>query len=229
MALNMALVGSLFPLICWVIYAIFVGRFERIRPSLSSLMVVQRRRWVANAVHRDTPLDALLASNLMSSVSFFASTTILLILALFAVFGQISSLTEALAQLQPDSPITTRDIEIHLIAVQVMFILAFMTFTLSIRQFNHFCVMLGAADHMEQSDEREIDAIAKLNALGARYFNQGIRAYYFSIAALAWFVSPMASIVASLLITIFIVHREFFSAARQVVADLGKTERQAKP
>lgn len=228
MALNTALIGSGFPLACWLIYAIFVGRFERARPSLSSLMVTQRRRWVENAVHRDSPLDALLASNLMSSVSFFASTTVLMILALFAVFGQIPALMGAIRQLQPEGFITTRDLEFHLVSIQIMFILAFLTFTLSIRQFNHFCVMLGAADHLEKSDAREIDAIAKLNSLGARYFNQGIRAYYFSVAALTWFISPIVCIVASLLITVFIVHREFFSAARQIIADLEHHHTEAK-
>lgn len=227
MALNMALIGSVFPPFCWLVYALFVGRFERRRPSLSSLMVVQRRRWVANAVQRDNPIDALLASNLMSSVSFFASTTVLMILALFAVLGQIPALMGALNQLQPEGTITTRDLEWHLVSVQIMFIMAFLAFTLSIRQFNHFCVMLGAADHLEKSEEREVDAIAKLNSLGARYFNQGIRAYYFSVASLAWFISPMASVIASLAITIFIVHREFFSVARQVVAELGQPKSEA--
>ena len=41
-------------------------------------MSMQRRRWVKNATLRESPLDAILSANLMSSVSFLASTSVLL-------------------------------------------------------------------------------------------------------------------------------------------------------
>lgn len=216
----MALIGSLAPLVCWLLYAFIVERIERVRPSMSSLMNRQRRRWVDNAVHRDTPLDAILSSNLMGSISFFASTTILLILALFAVLGQLPALTGLLNGLRPELGLTIGDLQVHLIAVETMFILAFLSFTLSLRQFNHFCIMLGAADHQEKSTAHEIETIANVNSRGARDFNQGIRAYYFSIAALTWFASPVAAIATTLLIVALLIHREFFSTARGLIAGL---------
>lgn len=219
----MALAGSVFPLVCWFMYSWLAGRIERVRPSLSNIMSVQRRRWVENAVHRDTPLDAILSGNLMGSVSFFASTTVLIILAIFAVFGQIDAVVEALATVQPDQFVTKADVERHLIIVLIMFGMALLSFTLSLRQFNHFCIMLGAADHSEQSDPAEIRVITALNTLGARNFNQGIRAYYFAIGMVAWFISPIVAIVGTLLIFASILYREFFSSARNLVAGL-KTE-----
>ncbi len=216
----MALLGSLFPLICWLGYAALVGRFEQRRPSLSAIMSAQRRRWVINAVARDTPLDAILAGNLMSSISFFASTTVLLVLALFAVYGQLDYLVAALQGLSLGPPPSTTEVEWHISVVLVMFMLAFLAFTLSLRQFNHFCIMLGAADHSTTKDPTEIGVIAALNTLGARNFNHGIRAYYFSIAMLAWFASPWASIAATLAILVVLIHREFFSVARNLVARL---------
>ena len=214
----MNLASSLFPLLCWIFYSFLVDRIDRFRPSLSALMNLQRCRWVANAVHRDTPLDAILSSNLMSSVSFFASTTVLLVLALFTVFGQLPALIDALATIRPD--LSSSDIQLQLIVMLVTFVMAFLAFTLALRQFNYFCIMLGAADHTEQSNQEEIVAIAALNSLGARNFNQGIRAYYFSIAMLAWFVSPLAAIGTTLIIVMFLIHREYFSYARTIVAKL---------
>lgn len=224
----MVLAASLFPILCWIFYPFLAGRLEAVRPSLSIIMSVQRRRWVENAIHRDNPLDAILSSNLMGSVSFFASTTVLIILALFAVFGQIDSLVNAVIAIQPEQSISRADVERHMIIVLIMFIMAFLSFTLSLRQFNHFCIMLGAADHAEQSDPVEIRVITALNTLGARNFNQGIRAYYFAVGMVAWFISPYASITATLFIFVSILYREFYSSSRNLVAGLDAKEKSQK-
>ncbi len=90
------LTATLFPLVCWLAYNYGVPLVERRRPSLSVIMSMQRRRWVANAALRESPMDAILSGNLMGSVSFLASTSVLLILALFAAFGQLPPAMEAL-------------------------------------------------------------------------------------------------------------------------------------
>ena len=94
----MTLFTTLFPLLCWFGYNFGVPLLERHRPSLSTIMSLQRRRWVANAVSRETPLDAILAGNLMGSVSFLASTSVLLILAIFTAFGNLTALMNTLQQ-----------------------------------------------------------------------------------------------------------------------------------
>ena len=82
--------------------------------------------------------------------------------------------------------------------------------------------MLGAVEHTTTTDE-EITTVAALNSLGARSFNHGLRAYYFSIGTLAWFVSSSWSIVATLGIVGFLVYREFFSMNRTLVATLRRS------
>ena len=216
--MSTTLISTLFPLICYFAYNIIVPLVEKLRPSLSSIMNMQRRRWVANAAVRENPFDAILSGNIMGSVSFLASTAVLLILAIFAVFGQLPSLMNALDSLSLDRTYTTLDVQLHLVVTLTMFVLAFFAFTLSLRQFNHFCIMLGAMDHGSPISEQEIDAITAMNALGARNFNSGIRAYYFSVATVAWFVHewlPIAACVATILI---LAHREFFSSAHRTAA-----------
>jgi uncharacterized membrane protein len=181
-------------------------------------MNMQRRRWVANATRRESPFDAILSGNIMGSVSFLASTAVLLILAIFAVFGQVPALLEALNSLSPERHYNSAEVQMHLVVMLVMFVLAFFAFTLSLRQFNHFCIMLGAIDHSEPTSDEEIDAITRMNALGAQNFNSGIRAYYFSVATVAWFVSawlPAVTCVATILI---LAHREFFSSSHRTAA-----------
>lgn len=214
----LTLVSTLFPLICYFAYNLVVPQIEKLRPSLSTIMNMQRRRWVSNATRRETPFDAILSGNIMGSVSFLASTAVLLILAIFAVFGQVPALMDALASLSLDRTYTALDVQLHLVVMLAMFVLAFFAFTLSLRQFNHFCIMLGALDHESPASEEEIDAITAMNALGARNFNSGVRAYYFSVSTVAWFVSEWLPIVVTLLTIGILAHREFFSSAHRTAA-----------
>ena len=216
----MTLLATLFPLVCWFTYNYGVPLLERRRPSLSVIMSMQRRRWVANAVKRESPMDAILSGNLMGSVSFLASTSVLLVLAIFTAFGNLNALMETLATIgiRPDYSIS--DVQIHLFVMLTVFVLSFFAFTLALRQFNHFCIMIGAIDHSGHTLPAEIDAIAQLNSLAAKNFNNGIRAYYFSVATVAWFASEWLAIIASLLTVGFLIHREFFSTAHRVAASV---------
>ena len=216
----MTLFASVFPILCWLAYNLAVPFVERWRPSLSVIMSWQRRRWVANATRRDTPLDAILSGNLMQSVSFLASTSVLLVLAIFAAFGQLPAMIRTLSTLGLVRDYAAADLQVHMLAVLTIFVSSFFSFALSLRQFNHFCIMIGAIDHDVPASEEEIDAIALLNGMAARNFNNGIRAYYFAVPAVAWFVSPWLTIAVSLITTGIIVHREFFSSAHRLAASV---------
>ncbi|MDB5615369.1 MAG: hypothetical protein JWQ22_3022 [Devosia sp.] len=216
--MSTTLISTLLPLLCYFAYNIIVPQVEKLRPSLSVIMNMQRRRWVANAAVRESPFDAILSGNIMGSVSFLASTAVLLILAIFAVFGQLPALMAALNSASLHRVYTVTEVQLHLVVMLTMFVLAFFAFTLALRQFNHFCIMLGAIDHSSPISDEEIDAITRMNALGAKNFNSGIRAYYFSVATVAWFVSewlPIATCAATILI---LAHREFFSSSHRTAA-----------
>lgn len=216
----MTLLSTLFPLICWFAYNYGVPLLEKRRPSLSVIMSMQRRRWVANAVTRDTPLDAILSGNLMGSVSFLASTSSILALGVFTAFGNLTALMGTLNTVGVKVSYTTQDVQLHLFTLLAIFVLSFFSFTLALRQFNHFCILLGAIDHSGHTTADEVTAIAQLNSLAAKNFNNGIRAYYFAVPMVFWFVSEWAAIGVSLLTVAFIVHREFFSSAHRVAASV---------
>ena len=65
-----------------------------------------------------------------------------------------------------------------------------------------------------------VEAIAQLNTLAAKNFNNGIRAYYFAVPMVFWFVSEWAAIAASAITVAFLIHREFFSSAHRVAASV---------
>ena len=216
----MTLIASVFPIMCWLGYNYGVPFVERWRPSLSVIMSMQRRRWVANTFVRESPLDAILSGNLMQSVSLLASTSVLLVLAIFTAFGALPTLMRSLGTLGLGADYTAVDMQIHLLVLLGIFVSSFFAFTLSLRQFNHFCIMVGAIDHNRKPTDTEIDAMTMLNALAARNFNNGIRAYYFAVPAVAWFGSPVLSFVVCAFTLGVIVHREFFSSAHRLAASV---------
>ena len=216
----MTLFASLFPIACWLLYNYCVPFVERRQPSLSSIMTMQRRRWVANAMRRESPLDAILSGNLMQSVSLLASTSVLIILAIFAAVGAVPQLMDTLTTIGLGHDVDAAAMQIHLLVLIAIFVSSFFAFTLSLRQFNHFCIMIGSISHAEPASDEEIEAITMLNALAAKNFNNGIRAYYFAVPAVAWFVSPWAAIGVTVVTTAFIVHREFFSSSHRLAASV---------
>ena len=212
--------ASVLPLLALYGYGFAASIFDRHRPSLSTLMNEQRINWVIQATRRESPLDAILSGNIMSSVSFFASTTALLILALLTVIGQLPQFASALSTIAFGSLYSEADLQIHNIAMLVLFVSAFLSFTLSLRQFNHFCILIGASDHTTTTSPEEIRTIARINAVAAQNFNSGIRAYYFAIPMVAWFVSGWASIAVTCVTIAFLLHREYFSYSRWLVAKI---------
>lgn len=213
-----ALFASVLPLLALFGYSLAASILDQRRPSLSALMNEQRFNWVTQACHRESPMDAILSGNIMSSVSFFASTTALLILALFTVIGQLPNFAPALTAIAFGETYSEADFQIHNVAMLVLFVSAFLSFTLSLRQFNHFCILIGASDHTITTPPEEIRTIARINAMAAQSFNAGIRAYYFAIPMVAWFVSSWAAIVVTAITIFFLLHREYFSEARWLVS-----------
>lgn len=213
-----ALFASSLPLVALYGYGLASSIIDKRRPSLSALMNEQRFNWVAQAGRRESPLDAILSGNIMSSVSFFASTTALLILALFTVIGQVQQFAPALSAITFGPAYSEADLQIHNVLLLVLLVTAFLSFTLSLRQFNHFCILIGGLDHTTPTPNEHIRVIARINAMAAQNFNAGIRAYYFAIPMVAWFVSSWASIAVTVLTILFLLQREYYSNARWLVS-----------
>jgi len=58
-----------------------------------------------------------------------------------------------------------------------------------------------------------------MTGLAAETFNDGLRAYYFSFAAMGWFFSPLFFVLTTLLIVAILYNREFHSDVLKVFDD----------
>ena len=61
--------------------------------------------------------------------------------------------------------------------------------------------------------------VAAMTGLAAETFNDGLRAYYFSFAAMGWFFSPLFFVLTTLLIVAILYNREFHSDVLNVFDD----------
>lgn len=207
---------------CWVIYALVVDRVPSIRArSVIAAMDEHRRRWMLAALPRENRIaDIAAIGNLMSSVSFLATTSILILGGLVAMLSAPDIGRRVVATLPwsevPDDAMW----EIKIGLLLLIFVNAFFELTWALRQFNYVSILVMAMPR-DEGATRHAQAAAQLANRAARHFSTGLRSYYFGLAALAWIIHPAALIAASLLVLRELHRREFRSAARDALAPGG--------
>ncbi|MBR0649312.1 DUF599 domain-containing protein [Roseomonas terrae] len=205
--------------LAWIGYASITDRVKSIRArSVIAAMDEHRHRWMRAALGRENRIaDIAAIGNLMSSTSFLATTSILVLGGLVAMLSAPDPARHVVAVLpwsqMPDEMMW----ELKIGLLLVIFVKTFFEFTWALRQFNYTSTLLMGMP-LDPHAVGHADAAAKLANRAARHFNTGLRAYYFGLAALAWIIHPLALIVASLLVLRELHRREFRSVARDALA-----------
>ena len=65
----------------------------------------------------------------------------------------------------------------------------------------------------------QINRIARITSYAGSNFNNGLRAYYFALAALAWFLHPWLMIAATLWVMLVLYQREFGSKTLKAMVE----------
>ena len=208
-------------LLCWFGYNLLADR-EHGRPSLQRSMHAYRQLWMARMLERDNRIvDSQIIGNLMSSASFFASTTVLILAGLIAVLGARPAAMAVLAELPfaiDPSPLLW---DLKVLLLIVLFVYAFFKFTWAFRQYNYCLILLGSIplpDRITEESRRIAERTAIIATSTARHFNRGTRAYYFGLAALTWFVHPWLFVLTTVWVILVLFRREFRS---RLLATLG--------
>jgi len=205
----------------WAGYAWFSEHSPYGTGGLIRTSQIYRLEWAYRMLERDVRVtDSTLIGNLMTSVSFYANTTIYIIAGLVAALGAADKLISFTADL-PFAATGNRELlEIKLMLVLSSFVFAYFKFTWSLRQFNLLSILVGAAP-MGHPGEAGIDAFAQrvagANNLAGDDFNRGIRAYYFGLAASGWLLSPYVLGTLALLILLVLYRRDYRSPALDVL------------
>lgn len=166
------------------------------RNSIVTVMNQYRYQWMRQLLKREQRIvDAAVVGNLGRNISFLASTSILIVAGLVSVLGYRDKAAEVISTLPFAASSSDVLWEIKILLLVLIFVYAFFKFTWSLRTHSYTNILIGAAplphEHLAQHDEyaRKASTVA-INA--ARHFNQGMRAYYYGLAALSWFLHPLA-------------------------------------
>ena len=115
-------------------------------------------------------------------------------------------------------------LEVRLLVLIGIFVFAFFKFTWSLRQFTHADAVRFGADAGGEGCagpgrfRAGIDAVAMRVTHGFASFNRGLRAYFFGLAALAWFIQPWAFVLAASWVVAVLYWRDSRSATLATLA-----------
>ena len=206
----------LFFVLSWTGYALFAEWRARSVPSLHNTMDRYRRDWMVRMIERDNRMvDVNIMRNLTRSSQFFASTTMLVLGALIALLGYVQQAMEVVSGLPFTVKASQRLLEIKIVLLVLIFVYAFFKFSWAIRQLGFCSTLVGAAPKAPTENPEQysadIERIAAVTSYAGTNFNDGLRSYYFALAAMTWFLHPYLMIVATAWVVYVLHHREFES------------------
>lgn len=200
----------------WGGYTLYAKRRAKVVSCLSFEMRRKRNHWMQQMLRRDNKMaDVGLISTLERNVTFFASSCLLILAGLLTVLTSSERLSMVLSGLIPWSVQTETQIQIKVLLLAFIYVFAFFQFTWSLRQYGFCGVLIGAAPdgRAMAAEEQELYAsrTAKVIDQANHSFNYGLRAIYFSLAALTWFIDSMLFVAATVVVLLILKHREFHS------------------
>lgn len=204
----------------WIGYVRFAKSRAQRRPSVLASTNRIRREWMLQTTYRDNRIvDSAVSQSMATSPSFFASTTIFIIGGLIAAIGASEKTAEMVHDLPFASPTSALVLDLKLFLLTGIFVHAFFRFTWSMRQYSFGALLIGAApapkDFEHNPDptlrQRYADRAGRVMGLAAETFNDGLRAVYFSFAAVLWFLSPLALTIGTASVVWVLFRREFHS------------------
>ena len=210
----------------WVGYGRFSRELGKRRPSLASTTDRYRVYWMREAAARDPRmLDGLINQALSQTPSFFSSTSILVIGGLFALLGTADKATEIVSEIPFAQATSSFIFEFKVLVLIGIFVFAFFRFSWCMRQYTIVALVIGAmpppGDFVSgKFDLRTYaDRAAEMVKAAAESFHDGLRAYYFSFAAMAWFLSPLAMLLASFVVVVVLYGREFHGDVLKILGE----------
>lgn len=210
--------------LCWggyTRYAIWKGRDTA---CLASVLHLYREDWMRRMLLRDNRIaDASVIGNLERNASFFASSTLIILAGILTVLGASDRAVSLLADLPYVQVASQGMSEVKLLGLAAVFVYAFFTFSWCMRQYNFAAVLVGSAPMIGERLVNELERkafaarAARVLSLAANQFNLGLRAYYFGMAMLTWFINPWLFMVVSLGVVLILYRREFHSDVLEVM------------
>jgi len=211
-------------LLLWLAFEFINDHTDLRYKSLSGLMAHKRREWMLAMADRDLRMiDTSILANLQQGAAFFASASILAIGGCFALLGSADTVLAIYDDLPLSGNFSRSIFEIKVLGLAMISVYAFFKFGWSFRLFNYCGILMGAVRMIDQEplEERKKQALiaADMNIIASKHFTAGLRAIFFSLGYLGWFVGPTVLIVTTIFVILVLVRRQYFSRARQILSE----------
>lgn len=218
----------------WLVYTIVQDRLLTRRIGINQHLKLVRAHWMERMLERENRImDSQLVGHTMHSATFFASTTMLVLAGLLGSFGAIEHAHQIIVGLAFTVKTSRGLFEMKMLLLVAIFAFAFFKFSWALRQFNYTIALIGSAPNppVDEPERRAMAAtIGGVLSLAIVAFNEGLRAYYFALAALGWLVHPWALVAASAGVVFILVRRQGFSGAERLIRrQTDGLERRGRP
>lgn len=192
--------------------------------GLSYYMSRQRAEWLLASSHRDIRMiDTQLLMGQQAGATFFGSACILATGASISLLSATDNVIVVYRDLATVNDFSRQFWELRVLGLAVIFVYAFFKFAWSYRLFSYCGILLGAIPNTSDTDEatreKAANAAAKMNVLAGRHFTAGLRAIFFALAYLGWFISDTALLVSTVFVLSVLIRRQYFSKARDVLIE----------
>ncbi len=209
--------GLVWLLAWWLGYATFAQRrAARGVVCIASVLHEHRISWMRALLQRENRIaDAALLANLERNASFLASTSIFVIAGVFTLLASVEKVRDMVVAVPLVAvDVSSLQLQFKILVLLLIHVYAFFTFTWSMRQYGFSAILLGAApakDEPAAQAENYVQHVARVIDQAGMSYNFGLRAFYFSLAVLAWLLSAWVFVAAVTLIVAVLYGREFHS------------------
>lgn len=217
-------VALLWFLSLWIGYTYFSKKRSRTTLCLASQLRTKRNQWMLQMLLRENRIaDVSIIAALERNIAFFASSSLLILAGLLTAVLSADKLSIMFQHLLPHLNLSPTLIQMKACLMIYIYVFAFFQFTWSLRQYGFAGVLVGAAPNGQMIPQDQLQTYANRTAKvidqAGHSFNYGLRAIYFSIATLAWFIHSGLFMASTILVVAVLYHREYHSKVLKALSE----------
>lgn len=207
-----------------IAYQLYLKRKEAKNPaySVAAVNVMARTAWVETVMREGKDILAVQTlRNSTMAATFLASTAVLLIIGVLTLSGQEARLESTWHSLNMIGAKHTGLWLAKLLLLLLDLFIAFFSFSMSIRVFNHVGYMINVPVALNHKAISPAHVAIHLNRAG-RFYHFGMRAYYYVVPIVFWLFGPHFMLIATvgLLVVLYRIDR----APKIMVDDYGSEQ-----
>ncbi len=205
----------------WGLYSFILRTLGR--GTLNAQLHVVRKRWMRMLMltkREYRNFDALMLGQISNSMSYFGSATLLVLAGLVGTLANASNLFRSMQGLRFFPMISLELFTFYLATLTLIMAICFFSFTYALRKLSYMLAMVGAmsSGSIENTQSRiMIEETATVMTESVKSLNNGIRGFYFAVAALFLFAGPYYCILMTTAISGLLFYRQGLSTTALAV------------